>query len=261
MVQAGGITRREIKAKQPFLKMDVISSKNEGAKYVPSLGMTDPNLVVVHIPIKDGSPSLAEADYVDIVASIDQINYSAQNSMAPIVSVPQPFESTTGIQYGVTPTYGPPPTATPQPTPTLTPTPAVIPPVAKVIVRGAIVTHVYRDTVGVSSSDGTNQSVVYGDIVGIDVLVPRDSQEVISMAISAGVINASLLSPLADVKSGPTLGMSINDFLDWYYSDRNQLRPQPTAVPEQAQPAAPAPEQPTAVPQPPVNIDSGQPTN
>ena len=111
------------------------------------------------------------------------------------------------------------------------------------IVRGAIVTHISRDTKGVTSgtTQGAAPTIIQGDVNGVDVLVPRDSQEVISMAISAGVININLLSPLADVKAGPTMGMSVSDYLNWYYSDRNILHPQPTAIPPVPAVAQPTP--------------------
>ena len=255
MVKAGGITKREIKAKQPILKMDVISVNNEAAKFVPSLGMTDPNLVVVHIPIKQGAPNLTEGDFVDVVASVTQINMPNQ-ALSAASFAPQTIVQS-GFGQLVTPTVGPPPTATPTATPTSSPTPQVIPPISKVIVRGAIVTHIYHDTKGVSAgSNGAPASVIQGDLNSIDVLVPRDSQEVISMAISAGVINVNLLSPLADVKKGPTLGMSVSDYLDWYYSDRLLMHPQPTAV--QPTPAAIQPTPTATIASTPIIVDPGQ---
>ena len=76
------------------------------------------------------------------------------------------------------------------------------------------------------------------------------------MAISAGVINVNLLSPLADVKKGPTLGMSVSDYLDWYYSDRLLMHPQPTAV--QPTPAAIQPTPNATIASTPIIVDPGQ---
>ncbi len=51
------------------------------------------------------------------------------------------------------------------------------------------------------------------------------------MANAAGKLEIGLLSPLADRKSGPTMGSSLTDFINQFYSDRAKITPQALSVP------------------------------
>lgn len=51
------------------------------------------------------------------------------------------------------------------------------------------------------------------------------------MANAAGKLEIGLLSPLADRKSGPTMGSSLTDFINQFYADRAKITPQAGSVP------------------------------
>jgi hypothetical protein len=63
-----------------------------------------------------------------------------------------------------------------------------------------------------------------GDLTGIDVVIPRDAFEFVTMAINSGNLQVGLLSPLVEESvDEPTLGATLQDFLDLFVSDREEL--------------------------------------
>jgi hypothetical protein len=65
---------------------------------------------------------------------------------------------------------------------------------------------------------------VQGDMTGIDVVIPRDAFEFVTMALNGGNLQVGVLSPLVEGASeGPTLGASLQDLLDLFVADREEL--------------------------------------
>ena len=97
-------------------------------------------------------------------------------------------------------------------------------PITKLLVQGAQVIAVRRDTSLASvSSDGT-ASIIEGDITGLDVVIPREAFEFVTMAMNGGNLQIALLSPLvAESSEAPTLGASLQDLLDLFIADRETL--------------------------------------
>jgi len=85
----------------------------------------------------------------------------------------------------------------------------------------ARVADVQRDRTVSSSGD----RLVLGEVTGIDVVIPRQAQEFVLMADTAGNLAASMLSPMVDAETdgGPTLGAHFEDLLDLFAADRNEL--------------------------------------
>jgi hypothetical protein len=137
-----------------------------------------------------------------------------------------------------TPSLTPPPTATAtsQPeeepaTPTATPTarPDIREPLAKVLVHASPVVRVIRERSVSSFTSEGDTTVLLGDVTGLEVVIPREAFETVAMASSAGLLQVGLLSPLADVEiDGPTMGATLQDLLDLFYADRQELAPTPT---------------------------------
>ena len=79
-----------------------------------------------------------------------------------------------------------------------------------------------RSVTGITA-EGEAQ-LMRGEITGIDVIIPREAFEFVTMAINSGNLQIGLLSPLVDnTHDEPTLGASLQDFLDLYLSDREEL--------------------------------------
>jgi hypothetical protein len=97
-------------------------------------------------------------------------------------------------------------------------------PVTKILVRGAVVVNVRRDTSVAAVSQSGEATVVEGEITGLDVVIPREAFEFVTMAMNGGNLQIALLSPLVSEESeGPTLGASLQDLLDLFVADREAL--------------------------------------
>lgn len=95
-------------------------------------------------------------------------------------------------------------------------------PLSKVLVQGAKVVNVNRAET--SNYDGTASNRL-GEVTSLDVLVPRDAIEWVAMANTAGSLRVAVLSANANPEgSGPTLGASLQDFIEAFVDDRNDLK-------------------------------------
>ncbi len=237
---SGGVLRERVRAGEPLRKSAIVASLNDAAVGDQSLQLSDPNLMIVRLVVSDNAPEVQEGDLVDLGVSV--ANLAPQSAVTSVLALPPvnasssflpPATSSETTSFALTPTI--------TPTPTLTPTPAVLAPLAKTIVHAAVVTHVVREP-PINTSIGNAQTArveAGGKITAIDVMIPRPSFEVVTMAAAAGKLSIGLLSPLADRSGGPTLGASLTDFLNWFYADRAQITPKagipgrdlPTATP------------------------------
>ncbi|RLD96612.1 MAG: hypothetical protein DRJ13_13465, partial [Bacteroidetes bacterium] len=173
-----------------------------------------PNLVVVSLTNIRVPNGIKAGDYVDLIVAVE----SAQEQVFTLVqtqNIETLEEAAAELAEGEV--------AAPTPTPTPVPTPVVEPeyPLAKVIVMSARVADVQRDRTVSASGD----RLVLGEVTGIDVVIPRQAQEFVLMADTAGNLAASMLSPMVDAETdgGPTLGAHFEDLLDLFAADRNAL--------------------------------------
>jgi hypothetical protein len=217
---AGGIVIRDIYQYEAIPLSAIASDGNPKVVDIPRLGLTDPNLVVVSLKNVSVPNGIKAGDYVDLIVAVE----SAQEQVFTLVQT-QNFETLTEAAAEIEETedtviY---PTSTPAPTPTPIPTPVLEPdyPLAKVIVMSARVADVQRDRTVSASGD----RLVLGEVTGIDVVIPRQAQEFVLMADTAGNLAASMLSPMVDAETdgGPTLGAHFEDLLDMFAADRNAL--------------------------------------
>ena len=97
-------------------------------------------------------------------------------------------------------------------------------PVTKLLVRGALVVSVRRETTVAGATQQGEPTIIQGDITGLDVVIPREAFEFVTMAMNGGNLQIALLSPLvAESAVGPTIGASLQDLLDLFISDRQVL--------------------------------------
>jgi len=211
---AGGIVISDIYQYEAIPLSAIASNANPKAMDIPRLGLTDPNLVVVSLTNIRVPNGIKAGDYVDLIVAVE----SAQEQVFTLVqtqNIETLEEAAAELAEGEV--------AAPTPTPTPVPTPVVEPeyPLAKVIVMSARVADVQRDRTVSASGD----RLVLGEVTGIDVVIPRQAQEFVLMADTAGNLAASMLSPMVDAETdgGPTLGAHFEDLLDLFAADRNAL--------------------------------------
>ena len=211
---AGGIVISDIYQYEAIPLSAIASNANPKAMDIPRLGLTDPNLVVVSLTNVSVPNGIKAGDYVDLIVAVE----SAQEQVFTLVqtqNIETLEEAAAELAEGEV--------AAPTPTPTPVPTPVVEPeyPLAKVIVMSARVADVQRDRTVSASGD----RLVLGEVTGIDVVIPRQAQEFVLMADTAGNLAASMLSPMVDAETdgGPTLGAHFEDLLDLFAADRNAL--------------------------------------
>jgi hypothetical protein len=219
----GGVVVKDIYQYEAVPLSSLASDGNPLAVEIPKLGLTDPNLVVVSLTNVNVPSGIQIGDYVDLVVAVESVQ-QVQSFIVPEPAVnsflEEPVEEDelegTALVNLPTPT----PTLTPTPTPTPTPAPPKYP-LAKVIVKYAKIAAVHRD----SNVASTGDSIVLGDITGVDVVIPREAQEFVLMSDTAGQLGLSMLSPLAeeDTGEGPTLGAHFQDLLDLFDQDRKEL--------------------------------------
>ena len=241
MRATGAVVIQDIFRYQPLTLGSVVSADNPAAARVMRLGLDDPSMMVITIPTQNNNvpEGIRAGDRVDLavaVTSVSDILSLAEEGTSTIAALPGttlrgvPNEALAALLmeagYVVEPPSGEaagPGEATPTPEPTL-PGPVLREPVTTILVRGALVVNVryQRSLAGVSQQG--QATMVQGDMTGIDVVIPRDAVEFVTMALNGGNLQVGLLSPLVGGASeGPTLGASLQDLLDLFGADREEL--------------------------------------
>jgi hypothetical protein len=240
MRASGAILIQDIYKFQPLTLGSVVSPDNPAAARVTRLGLDNPDLVVITIPgssqdIPEGVQAGDRIDLAVAVTSVSDLLSLEEEAGAAAVS---PASALTGIPNealaallteagyvveapGGEPVAGAEAAPTPEPTPE---GPMLREPVTKLLVRGALVVSVRRETSVAGVSQQGQATIIEGDIVGLDVLIPREAFEFVSMAMNSGNLEIALLSPLVgESLEGPTVGASLQDLLDLFVSDRQAL--------------------------------------
>lgn len=234
MEAAGGILVQSISAGEAIPFAAVAAPDNPAGRQYSALLLQDPNLVAITIDARGIAPKgIRSGDSVDVAVAVENIQDPAAqaamyNQQMPVLDSPlSPVGEHETVINGTVVPYVPSYSGA-QGTPTVTPTPTKPPyivPVSKIIVHNAYVLSVTRE-----QQDAGNGQVTYGEVTSIVLVIPRDAIEYVTMADTAGALRLALLSPMAAKQDGPTMGASLQDFLDKFYADRATLMP-PTATP------------------------------
>lgn len=237
---AGAVVIQDIYKYQPITLGSIVSADNPAAARVARLGLDDPDMIVIAIPgstetIPDG---VQPGDRIDLavavtdVADLLSLEGDEEEGMISVGSTLTgvPNEALAALLaeagYVVTAPGGTTPegaerTPTPEPTPAA---PMMREPVVKLLVRGAVVVAVRRDTTVAGVTQQGQATIIEGEITGLDVVIPREAFEFVTMALNGGNLQIALLSPLvAESSEGPTIGASLQDLLDLFVSDREAL--------------------------------------
>lgn len=237
---AGAIVIQDIYKYQPVTLGSIVSADNPAAARVTRLGLDDPDLVVVTIPgstlnIPEGVQAgdrvdlaVAVTDVAELVALEEAEDKTISSVGSSLTGVPNEALAALLAEAGYVVTApggaaaeGGEATPTPEPTPE---GPMLREPIAKLLVRGAVVVAVRRDTTVAGITAQGEATVIEGDITGLDVVIPREAFEFVTMAMNGGNLQVALLSPLvAETTEGPTMGSSLQDLLDLFVSDRESL--------------------------------------
>jgi hypothetical protein len=240
MRSSGGVFIRQALRFEPILLSSIVSGENPAAARVARLGLDDPNLMVVTISGGAIPDSIAIGDRVDLAVAVNTIGQPVVLDRAELVPESPPGASLinpvgspeelleelaaqSGVDLGAL-------QETAAPTATPTSRPDIREPLAKVLVHASTVVRVIRERSVSSFTSQGETTVVLGEVIGLEVVIPRQAFETVAMASSAGLLQVGLLSPLADVElNGPTMGATLQDLLDLFYADRLALAPTPTA--------------------------------
>jgi hypothetical protein len=245
MRASGAILIQDIYKFQPLTLGSVVSPDNPAAARVTRLGLDDPDLVVITIPGENTNvpEGVQPGDRIDLAVAVSDVNeileLSKEEEAATITALPGsnlagiPNDALAELlkEAGYTVeapseeelATGEEPTPTPEPTPE---GPILREPVTKLLVQGAQVVSVRRDTSLASVSPEGTASLVEGEITGLDVVIPRQAFEFVTMAMRGGDLQIALLSPLVQESSdAPTLGASLQDLLELFIAEREELEP------------------------------------
>ena len=242
MRAAGRILIQDVYKYQPLTLGSVVSPDNPAAARVTRLGLDDPGLVVITIPGDDTNvpEGIQPGDRIDLAVAVTDVNdilvLKEEEEGTKLTALPGstltgiPNEALAAVLaeagYVVEPPEGAAPisaeeTPTPEPTPE---GPVLREPITKLLVQGAQVIAVRRDTSLASVSSDGSASIIEGEITGLDVVIPREAFEFVTMAMNGGNLQIALLSPLvAESSEAPTLGASLQDLLDLFIADRETL--------------------------------------
>ena len=198
----------------------LLFSDNPEAESQTSLGLDDPNLVAMVIPVTSLTcpPDVKPGDRVDITMDIGSASFMTGTFSSEPTSVSSSSYSSSrsnttsenGSDASIdNPILSPLPTSTSEALLSL--------PVTKTITRAEVLKIIYE--VQLSGTVTGDESTETGEIIGIVVAVQAEAQEAISFAIHNGEVRVAILSPGAEDKLA-TAGMSWEDIVDYFKWNR-----------------------------------------
>jgi hypothetical protein len=247
MIAAGGEFVEPVVQYEPLRLSSIASSANPAGDTLTSLANSDPGMVITVINVEGIAPDgIRSGDRIDLAVAVKNVGFdeSYYNTLADLItatganasedtdlnstddsadSEDAPVEEWVGNS---------PPYAYSLPENVRPTTEDLAPyffqsPLAKIIVRNARVVNVVREeeTNTTASSSGsamsTTTETVQGAVMALEIQIPREAFEWVTMANAAGDLNISLISPLAkDEDTPPSLGASLQDLLEQFYTDR-----------------------------------------
>jgi len=97
----------------------------------------------------------------------------------------------------------------------------VLLPIAKVLVRCArVLDVVYEESTPSTYETSAGGETAHGEIAALVLMVPVESQELLTFALSNGDVRVGLRSPLTGTDNTPTLGMSWGDLAEFFSYER-----------------------------------------
>ncbi len=232
----GAVFVEPVHQNEPIHKASLVDADNPAAVSRSSLALDDPNLVAFVVPVspETAPPDVSEGDRVDLTLGVGSATFLAGS--LSVVPTPNPFEprevfvgglAESGGQLFLTPVqpsgeFLPTPARTPTPNPTQPP--RVTLPIAKSLVRNALVLKViYEQRPNPGFTSEGESAFIRGDIQALVLAIPMEAQEIVTFALANGDVRVAVRSPLASEDDGsPTLGMSWDDLVAFFYAERER---------------------------------------
>ncbi len=230
----GAVFIEAVHQNEPIHKASLVDADNPAAVSRSSLALDDPNLVAFVIPVspETAPPDIHEGDRVDITLGVGSATFLAGS--LSVVPTPNPFEPREVFVGGLVESGGQTFLTTPvEPSgqlpipvstavPTATQFPQVTLPIAKTLVRNALVLRVVYEQRPNPGFTGQGESAyIRGDIQALVLAIPIQAEEIVTFALANGDIRVAVRSPLASEDEGsPTLGMSWDDLVAFFYAER-----------------------------------------
>jgi Flp pilus assembly protein CpaB len=209
----GKVTTSDIRAGFPVARAQVDPNSSAEIESRLSLAITNTNsyyLVVPATPENAGN-FVQPGDRVDLLFSLGSIPQSDSYRFGPDGELLVKDDSSTG-GTGVD-----------------TFVPSLVAPISKLIVQNLRVLRVDREQRNEQQGQNDNSTEArerrarqINDVQRIYVEVDRDQLEVLSFVLNNGKTNVAVRSASAEVGVGPTEGVSWNDFMRWFYIQRNR---------------------------------------
>lgn len=231
----GAVFVEPVHRNEPIHKASLVAAGNPAAAYRSSLALDDPHSVAFVVPVspETAPPDVREGDRVDLTLGVGSATFLAGS--LSVVPTPNPFEprqvfvgglSESGGELFLTPVapsgeFLPTPAVTVVPYPTQQP--EVRLPIAKSLVRNALVLRVVYEQRPNPGFTGEGESAfVRGDIQALVLAIPLEAEEIVTFALANGDVRVAVRSPLASGEDAPTLGMSWDDLVAFFYAERER---------------------------------------
>jgi Flp pilus assembly protein CpaB len=218
----GAFLTENIHKNEFFRAMAVAYSGNPEQARRAALGLTDPDMRDTIIPFEYLPTGILPGDCVDLaIVTTDVRNLSGGSALIPPIAENAGYAANEQTPAG--PAVKGTPVSTEIPSPTMTATPSILLPLGKYVVQCARVISVIHQTDTVNQGNGQLTEVT-GKAIALELIVPQESAEMVAMAGQAGVLRLFLRPASSEDKTRqPSIGASMQDVLDLFYSDRAQL--------------------------------------
>jgi len=231
MKAAGGAFVMTVTKGSPITLNMIASTANQAGLTTLSLANADPNLVIARLNVEGIIPDGSQVgDRVDVAVAVSSVRFDESYAIALANLVAKAQAEADGTSATFTPNIS----ADDLSNQTVAGGSALLndenmqkyffqAPIAKIIVSNAQIVNIVRNSsqeVSTSQSGAASTKTVYGSIQYIDIMIPRDSFEWVAMGNAAGQLSVSLVSPMADKVAPPTIGATLQDLIDSFYSDR-----------------------------------------
>lgn len=202
---------------QPLMHAHLVRAENPAAARRLALGLEDAGLVAMAIPVNAeiAPQDIRPGDRVDIIYGVGDVGLGGPMESYLYPEEPRP-PAGVGAEGGEeAPTWGL--------TPTPSPTPRLAFPVAKVCVRDLAVLdviHEERPNPAYGGPESGEPPTIPGQVVAVQVAVPREQEEMLHYVVTTGEYRVALLSPNAPREDDPTLGMTWDDLVAFFWAER-----------------------------------------
>jgi len=202
---------------QPLMHAHLVRAENPAAARRLALGLEDAALVAMAIPVSAeiAPQDIRPGDRVDVIYGVGNVGLGGTAASYLYPEEPSPPAGAEVEGGEGAPAWGP--------APTPSPAPHLAFPVAKVCVRDLAVldvVHEERPNPAYGGPESGEPPTIPGEVVAVQVAVPREQEEMLHYVVTTGEYRVALLSPNAPQEDYPTLGMTWDDMVAFFWAER-----------------------------------------